>query len=480
MGPMRPRLVNPGGVTRAVVMGSMLLAVGAGLWPMAAQPGLLVSLLSIFVGTALAARRRFAATATLVLLLAYVAYGVVRLVAGPAIASMPFWLAAFAGLVLGGSSANGWHARDGWRIPLAWWATGVAVTWPFVFAREVNYALPTSQVGGPIVTSALLQMALALWMDRMLAAPGDGDGGREPALSRPRWTGALAAGAAITAAAAVYQRVFDLSWVSGEPWAALRRAVGLMGDANPMGVATALWAPMAWTIIGPRTGGAVAAALLAALLWGAAWVSGARTTIILMAIGVTGLVVSWGIGRGVSRRTLGAAGLAAGALGLALVTLVAPRAAPGSPLGRLVTFTPEGSPAAVAYEMLWRRDGYGLAAVQAIREHPFLGVGIGRFTALSTAYHQRLTGRAIPPDNAQNFWRHTLAEQGVLGLLPILWLTALTLRALFAPLSSSDTLLMRVMVAGVGIALVFGYPVQDPAIAVTLATLVAEVAREGA
>ncbi|MGE0461970.1 MAG: O-antigen ligase family protein, partial [Vicinamibacterales bacterium] len=460
-----------------VVMGSMLLAVAAGLWPLAAQPFLLGSLLAIFVGTALAARWRFAATATIVLFFAYIAYGVARIVAGPGVASMPFWLAAFAGLALGGSSRSEWRAVGGWRIPLAWWATGVAVTWPFVFASEVNYALPTSQAGGPIVTTALLQMALALWMDRLLAAPGDRAGGHVQAWSQPRWARALAAGAAVTAAAAIYQRVFDLSWLSGEPWAALRRAVGLMGDANPMGVATALWAPLAWTLTGSRARGTVAATVLAALLWGAAWVSGARTTIILMAMGAAGLVFTWGARRGISLRTIVAAVVIAGALGLALMTMVAPRVAPGTPLGRLVAFTPEGSPWTVAYEMLWRRDGYGLAAVQAIREHPITGVGIGRFTGLSTSYHQRLTGRAIPPDNAQNFWRHTLAEQGVLGLLPILWLTALTLRALFAPLSSSDTLLVRVMVSGLGIALVFGYPVQDPAIAVTLATMVAEVAR---
>jgi len=131
----------------------------------------------------------------------------------------------------------------------------------------------------------------------------------------------------------------------------------------------------------------------------------------------------------------------------------------------------------VAYEMLWRRDGYGLAAMQAVREHPLLGVGVGRFTGLSTAYHQRITGRAIPPDNAQNLWRHTLAEQGILGLAPILWLTLLTARSLVAPSPSAAALLMRVMLAGLGVALIVGYPVQDAAIAVTLATLVAEVAR---
>jgi hypothetical protein len=466
-----------GSVTRAGVIGSMLLAVAAGLWPMASRPALVGSLLAIFLGTALAARWRFAVTATVVLAFAYIAYGAARLVGGPGIASMPFWLAAFAGLALGGSAWGGWRAAGRWRVPLAWWATGVAVTWPFFFAREVNYALPTSPAGGPIVTTALLQMSLALWMDRLLAAPDVADGRHAAAPGTAAWSGALLAGAVITAGAALYQRFVDPSWLSGEPWSTLQRAVGLMGDANPMGVATAVWAPLTWTVIGGGVPGALVATALAVLLWAAAWASGARTTIILIAIGVSGLALVWAGRRGVSRRALLTATAAATVLGGALIALVAPRAAPGTPLARLVAYTPTSSLSAVAYELLWRRDGYGLAAVQAIREHPVMGVGVGRFTGLSTAYHQRVAGRAIPPDNAQNFWRHTWAEQGVLGLLPILWLTALAVRSLLAPATSGAALMLRVMLAGIGIALLFGYPVQDPAIAVTLATLVTEVAR---
>jgi hypothetical protein len=105
------------------------------------------------------------------------------------------------------------------------------------------------------------------------------------------------------------------------------------------------------------------------------------------------------------------------------------------------------------------------------------GVGIGRFTAASTAYHERAAGRSIPPDNAQNFWRHTLAEQGLLGLLPILWLTVLTLRSFAARSPTHPDLVMKVMLGSIGVALLFGYPVQDAAIAVTVGTLVAAVGR---
>jgi O-antigen ligase len=128
-----------------------------------------------------------------------------------------------------------------------------------------------------------------------------------------------------------------------------------------------------------------------------------------------------------------------------------------------------------AYELLWRRDGYGLAAAEAIGEHPWFGVGIGKFFALSTGYHQRVAGRAIPPDNAQNLWRQTLVEQGIVGLLPVLWLTCLALASLIGRPAADIDVVLRVMLLGFGAALLVGYPLQDSGIAVTFATLVCTV-----
>jgi O-antigen ligase len=219
--------------------------------------------------------------------------------------------------------------------------------------------------------------------------------------------------------------------------------------------------------------GTLIGALLATALWMAAWVSGARTSLILFGAAVFGLASMWAIGHRLPRRALAVAALAAILLGTAVVAGLASRPAPGTPVARLVAALPSTSPGAVLYELLWRRDGYGLAAAAAIKDHPLLGVGVGRFTPLSTAYHQRLTGRAIPPDNAQNLWRHTLAEQGLLGFLPLLWLTMLSLRAVLAGAAAGDDLVLRVMVAALGLALLVGYPVQDAAIAVTVGTLAA-------
>ena len=122
-----------------------------------------------------------------------------------------------------------------------------------------------------------------------------------------------------------------------------------------------------------------------------------------------------------------------------------------TPLGRLIGALPKTSIGDVVYELFWNRDGYGTAAAAAIGEHPLMGVGIGRFTGLSTSYAQRALGRAIPADNAQNLWRHTLAEQGLIGLLPILWLTGLTVMAVFAGRVEGVDLVLRVMVCGLGV-----------------------------
>jgi hypothetical protein len=469
-----------GTLTRALVIISILLAVAAGLRPLAAQPQVLISLTIVFMVTAAGARVRFGLTASAVLLFAYISYGLVRLIGGPALASMPYWLAAFVGLVVGGVSWTRWQAGDGWRVPLAWWATTVAIAWPFVAARELNYSMAPSTAAGPIITTALIQMSVALWMDRLLASRRQLRELRAEPLDVAHWAAPLLVSALITGGAASYQRFTDISWLSGEPWISLQRSVGMMGDANPMGVATALWAPLAWAML--AAGGSIGALLgapMAVGLWLAAWVSGARTTIILMAAGAAGIALSWAVARGVSQRTMAVTVLGATISLGAIVGLAALQAAPGAgtPVARLFAALPSGSPQLMAYELFWRRDGYGLAAIVAINEHPFTGVGIGRFAAQAPAYYHRLTGTSIPPDNAQNLWRQTLAEQGLLGFVPILWLTILTVRALLSGTSGGEELIMRVMLAGMGAALLFGYPVQDAAIAVTLGTLVAAVGR---
>lgn len=462
--------------TRGLVVVSLLTAVAVGLAPYFARPPVAFTLAAILLASAAAARLRFAHATAVVLLLAYVAYGLVRLAAGPALASTPFWLAAFVGLTVGGGSWSTWQAPAPWRVPIAWWALGVAVSWPVVAARETSFAFDNPAVTGTIVGAAVVQMACALWLDTMLAkrmANPERFVSTEQRgfLGLSEVEGPLAASAVITALAAIYQRFVDITWLSGDPWSRLGRATGMMGDANPMGVVTALMAPLVLAAVLPRT---IRRATLpmALLLWTAAWVSGARSTLILFAAAGIGLALGWAMNRGISLRRVAYAGAAVAALVAVLLVFALPRLPASSPIARLVATLPAASPGALLYELFWRRDGYGLAAVEAIAEHPLNGVGIGRFSAVAPVYYARVERRAIPPDNAQSLWRHTLAERGLLGLVPVAWLTLLTIAAIGRRTLDPQRAVLNTMVAALGVVLMFGYPLQDPAVAATVATLV--------
>ena len=71
-------------------------------------------------------------------------------------------------------------------------------------------------------------------------------------------------------------------------------------------------------------------------------------------------------------------------------------------------------------ELLWERFGYGPAAIQMIKEHPIDGVGVGMFHTLVMDF-AATRGYFIPTDNAQNWFRHILAEFGVVGAIPMFW-----------------------------------------------------------
>jgi O-antigen ligase len=454
-------------LARGVVVTSTFGAIGLALWPLTERPAVFTSVIAT-LGVALISGYRHSRPAAIVLcLFAYCSYGVVRLLAGPVVAGIPYWLAAFAGLALGMAVSTGWQSARPWRLPLIWWATTVAVCWPIVAGRLLALGAPSSLTTSPVATAALLQMSLALWMDGLLAVRGDSD--EASGWPRPAdvlWP--LAVSAVLSGAAATLQALVWPAWLSGEPWISLRRSVGLMGDANPLGVATALWAPLVLTLPGRASVGL--RLVLAVVLWSGAWASGSRSIVVLLAAGLVACGLTWRRGPlGGSR-----AEWARAAAILVVVGLVVSQAStPGSPVGRLFAMISERSVTSVLYEVAWRRDGYGLAAVEAIREKPFFGVGIGTFNGSSTRYYQQLTGTAIPPDNAQNLWRHTLAEQGIVGLAPILWLTFLVLGRASTMIVSGVEPALGIMLLAIGLILLVGHPVENAAIAVTVGTLVA-------
>jgi hypothetical protein len=130
-----------------------------------------------------------------------------------------------------------------------------------------------------------------------------------------------------------------------------------------------------------------------------------------------------------------------------------------------------------ANELLWERFGYGLAAVKMIKEHPISGIGVGTFHALVKDYG-RLVGypgdahhpNALETDNAQMWWRHHIAELGLLGSVPLFFWCWIFGRQLFSRHRSGDGLsigMLRAVLVGFFIASLFGMPAQSIAIIMT-------------
>jgi hypothetical protein len=442
-----------------------VLAVATGCWLLLPQPTLCALVLAIFGAAVVAGRWRFDAASAVVLFFAYTS-GASVLAFGPAFPATSLWLAAVAGLVVGGFSWRVWSSPAQWRWPLMLWLLGIAISWPILALREADFSLAAPRTGvGVIVVAAVASLVIGLWLDATLSWNGPRI---ERRVGRP-----LLAGAVVASAAVFYQAFVDITWLSSEPWIGARRAPGLMGDANPMAVAAALWGLLAGFTLPVRVR-PVLGPILGVLLWYSAWLTGARTAILLFAAGAFGLA-----GGAIAQRATRGRALVVLALTVTvggLLVLAIARSPNAGPIGRLAASLPLDRPSDLAYEVFWRRDGYGTAAARAIREQPWSGVGNGAFFWLSTYYHRLEGGGLIPPDNAQSLWRQALVERGVLALPAVVALTIVTLRALWQrgvnvpPLYSWC---LKSMVVGLGLALVVGLPIQNPAIALTAASLLA-------
>jgi hypothetical protein len=83
--------------------------------------------------------------------------------------------------------------------------------------------------------------------------------------------------------------------------------------------------------------------------------------------------------------------------------------------------------------------------------------------------------RALTTDNAQNWFRHILAEQGILGSIPVVWWGVLLAMLLFTRGGPGDRLsigVLRGALIGFAVASMFGMPGQAAAVAVTFWTFV--------
>jgi O-antigen ligase len=400
------------------------------------------------------------------------------------------WILPLLGVILSDRDAwQRWSLPARWQWPLVTWSLLVAIVWPIVFLREADFApwilpLPrvsnTSvgigpwEVGQNVAYFALGHTLGILFIDALFRwYAGALDRFRRDVLV----AAALAAGAA--SLVAVYQGFFDLSFLNSGFWTYMIRASGTLADPNKLGSVVSFWTigavvlarrlPKPW----PMSVTVVAIVLGVA----AVWLTGSRTGLAALTVTILAAAIeavrSWrDSGTRLDPRRVLPAGAAAIVLGTALV-FVLQQASTHTIVARGALFyiplVGDHSIRQTANEWLWERFGYGPAAIEMIKEHPIDGVGVGVFH--SQAYDfGRLAGYTIPqPDNAQNWFRHTFAELGLLGSLPVIWWCVVLVMLMFTR-PRGDRLsfgMLRGVLLGFGVASTFGMPAQSIAIAVT-------------
>jgi O-antigen ligase len=386
---------------------------------------------------------------------------------------------------------SSWQFPRPWRFPLITWALAIAVTWPIVAVRELDW-MPSVLWTRPSVYStvvhsiptavwiaevAQVHLLGLLWIDWLFGRFGRQADDRSRDFERAIVWPCVAA-AIVAAIVAVYQGFFDLTFLATGRWAVLGRAGGTLADANASGMLGALWlaVPIGLALSGQsRTRAWLWIAGAAAIALGV-WATGSRTALLAAAVALASVVhfAVWDRRRPVRRRVP----VFAAAVGVALTGAVLAWQPPAvGPVRRIHEMLPDFSSStikSVTWE-LWARNGYGLAAVAAIRDSPLHGVGVGAFHLLSTTYATIATGIPATHDNAQNWYRHQLAELGVVGSVGWAFWVVLFAGALArgrpAPADRARYVTAGYAVTGLGLASLLGMPGQSLQIALTFWTL---------
>ena len=339
------------------------------------------------------------------------------------------WIAAMLGVVLASGVTRGWQLPSRWRWPLVAVALVVAVGWPLVIWRETDFNLAlldnyrvantSGGVAPPVAAIGILDTAIThllglLWFDFLYSRYGGATSQRFVRfVALP-----LGTSAALSCALSCYQAFVDLTFWSSGGWSLLRRASGTLLDANASGMLAACWMGGFVALAGAWQGRqrAIATGGGVLLAFAAVWSSGSRTALLAAMVGA-GFVLTAAVLQttpAARRRT----GLLVGASVVAAIGLLSVLPLPTiGPIERLRTGIHSAGakgPAGVVMS-LWERDAYGTASTRAIRDTPLFGVGVGAFVLLSMDYARANGGPEVPFDNAQNWFRHQLAELGVVG-----------------------------------------------------------------
>jgi hypothetical protein len=393
------------------------------------------------------------------------------------------WMAALVGAMVPDGVRSGWHLPVRWRGPLVFSALVCAVSACVVAFREIDFnllllfeqRLPSSALGSvpAFVVVWVIQVALTLvvgilWFDWLFGADLD----FEAVVARP-----LGISFVLMAAVAIYQMLGDVWFMNPTVFGGTGRASGTMFDANVCGAVAALWSGGAILLAG-RAGRWRRAVAFGgtSMAWLAVWATSSRTAfasaLLVTAIAAIGL---WRRNGGRRRPVRWRHVLAASGAAVALVLLLAQLdLAVVGPLQRVRASFPGWSWTAlrsVAFEA-WNRNGYGTTASSMLRDSPLFGYGVGSFHLLVGESARIYSGVPLPPDNAQNWYRHQLVEFGIVGSLGwIVWVIlfarfVLTDRPGFPPQAWAA----RGMLIAMAVVSLLGMPSQTVSVAITFWT----------
>jgi hypothetical protein len=400
------------------------------------------------------------------------------------------WMAAFLGAMVPDlvRTSSSWRIPLRWRAPLVLFALTLAVSGSLVVWREIDFypallgelgsfRVPSSVGGGSPAFSTIwvLRVALVLllgllWFEWLFAAPVD----FHKLVVTP-----LAASALVMAGVAIYQLFVDVTFFNETVYGNIGRASGTLFDANVCGVIAALWIGGFSLWASDRGLGRAATVAGVAIGWLAVWASGSRTAfgaaVIVTACSLIALYKAL-LPAGSSRRPwrpVVAALVASAALLVVLSNLPADVV---GPLGRVRDTLPGLSVESVRAFVaeMWNRNGYGAVATRMIGESPWFGVGLGSFHLLVSDFAQLAwPGFILPSDNAQNWYRHQIAELGLVGSLGwILWVVGFAWFVVRPRAGALPSIwVARGMLLAFGAVSLLGMPGQDMAAVVTFWTM---------
>jgi len=417
-----------------------------------------------------------------VLVFTYVFPALIRLSQGTYHVSYDvLWMSALLGAITPQTVRTPWHLPGRWRAPLVCWALIIATSATIVACREVDFnvaLLTESRMPSEILNGVprftvgwVLHVALnlligILWFDWLFGAKVD---------FRRSVVAPLAASCAVMLAVAVYQLFVDVWFLNETVYGGLGRAGGTVFDGNAMGTIAAMWiGGLVLYVRELKSWRSLVLGVGISAAWMAVWASQSRSGFAAAVI-VTGFVlIDSGIthvdvARRFSRRWPILLLPAIGMILLAMISAVA-----GGPIERFRRLVSSTGSLTNLLAELWNRNEYGQYAVRMITDHPLFGVGAGSFHLLVTDY-ARLSGSWIPSDNAQNWYRHQLAEFGLVGSVAwILWVVvfaAFVLRRSNPAVSQPGTRIVRGMLVAFALVSLVGMPSQVVSVVMTFWTM---------